>query len=95
LDLHGLGSDHGDWQEASDLAADTIPTPGFAFLDAHALLAHAAPTEATGSTGSSTNCSLKPQEATASPATSCCHLHEAFAPSPTVTTGKRYGTCNR
>ncbi len=37
-DLYGLGSAPDDRQEASDLAADTIPSPGFAFLDAHALL---------------------------------------------------------
>jgi hypothetical protein len=41
MELYGLGPDSGDWQEASDLASETITEPRFAFLDAHALLAHA------------------------------------------------------
>ncbi len=41
MDLYQLGTTSEDWQEASDLAAQTITSPGFAFLDAHAALAHA------------------------------------------------------
>jgi hypothetical protein len=41
MDLYGLDPSPNDWRAASDLAAETITEPRFAFLDAHAVMAHA------------------------------------------------------
>jgi len=41
LDLYGLEAPECDWQAVSDLAAEVVSTPGFAFIDAHVILAHA------------------------------------------------------
>ena len=41
LDLYGLEADEADWQAVSDLGAEVVRTPGFAFIDAHVILAHA------------------------------------------------------
>jgi hypothetical protein len=41
LDLYGLGADERDWQDVSDMAAEMVRTPGFPFIDAHVVLAHA------------------------------------------------------
>ena len=41
LDLYGLDVDENDRQAVSDLAAEVVQTPGFAFIDAHVILAHA------------------------------------------------------
>jgi hypothetical protein len=42
IDLYGLDADAADWQDASDLAAEVVTAPRFAFVDAHVVIAHAA-----------------------------------------------------
>jgi hypothetical protein len=41
MDLYGLDAEAGDWQDASELAAELVTEPRFAFVDAHVVLAHA------------------------------------------------------
>jgi hypothetical protein len=41
MNLYGLDADESDWGAVSDLAAEVVSTPGFAFIDAHVILAHA------------------------------------------------------
>ncbi len=41
MDLYGFAADQDDWRRVSDLATEVVSGPGFGFVDAHVILAHA------------------------------------------------------